>query len=211
MCYLLIIGDFQTVCPWGTQLTDFLPTKSDFSWEQIHFSSPKPGPHTSEFLYCACKAQDQKPQGRDGPVPRTCSEGGASHILSVSILALCSLPEDAPDSPGDASGFSRGCRTFLASPAAIYSRSNLTRQMLAISPFCALHPMLRYGAGGEEADAKCGCVLTLLGPGLSVSQCFTETQIQLLLLDLSFPWRVKVVSLLPCLSSERILKHLQPD
>lgn len=30
MCYLLIICDFQTLCPWGTQLTDFLPTKSDF-------------------------------------------------------------------------------------------------------------------------------------------------------------------------------------
>lgn len=100
MCYLLIICDFQTLCPWGTQLTDFLPTKSNSSWEQIHFSSPKPGPHTSEFLYCACKAQDQKPQGRDGPVPRTCSEGGASHILSVSIPVLCFLPEDAQAFPG---------------------------------------------------------------------------------------------------------------
>lgn len=173
MCYLLIIGDFQTLCPWGAQLTDFLPTKSDFSWEQIHFSSPKPGPRTREFLYCACKAQDQKPRGRDGSVPRTCSEGGASHILSVPIPVLCFLPEDAPDSPGDASGFPRGCRTFLASPAAIYSRRNLPKQMLAISPFHALHPVLRPGAGREEAAAKCGCVLPLPGPGLNVSLWFT--------------------------------------
>lgn len=186
MCSLLIIGDFQTLCPWGTQLTDFLPTKSDFSWEQIHFSSPKPGPRTSECLHCACKAQDQKPRGRDGPGPRTCSEGGASHILSVSIPVLCFLPEDAPDSSGDASGFPRGCSTFLASSEAIRCRINLPRQMLATSPFCALHPVLRPGAGGEEAAAKCGCILPLPGPGLSVSQCFTETQIQLLLLDFFF-------------------------
>lgn len=81
MCYLLIICDFQTLFPWGNQLTDFLLTKGDFTGEQIQFSSPKPGSHTSEFLYCVCKAHGQKPQDRNGPVPSTCSKGGASCFL----------------------------------------------------------------------------------------------------------------------------------
>lgn len=41
-------------------------------------------------------------------------------------------------------------------------------------PFCALHSVLRPGAGAEEAAAKHGCVLPVPGPGLSVSQRFTE-------------------------------------
>lgn len=31
MFYLLIIRDFQTLFPWGAQLTDFLLTKGDFT------------------------------------------------------------------------------------------------------------------------------------------------------------------------------------
>lgn len=134
MCYLLIICDFQTLFPWGTQCTDFLLTKGDFTGEQIHSSSPKPGSHTGEFLYCVCKAHSQKPQGGNGPVPSTCSEGGASCFES--LFWLC-FPREDP--PGGCIRFSHGVKRPPCSPAAIYTSNNLPRQTLALQPFP--HPL----------------------------------------------------------------------
>lgn len=125
------------------------------------------------------------------PRSETTGEGwpGAQDMLWRGCFTYSfSLYSGAVFSPRRCPGFPRGCSTFLASPAAIYSRNNLPRQMSAIRPFCALHLVLRPGAGGEEAAAKHGCVLPLPGPGLNLSQCcfqyFTENQIQLVLLDL---------------------------
>lgn len=82
-------------------------------------------------------------------------------------------------------------------------------------PFPCLSPHAQTWSRWRRSPCKAWIVLPLPGPGLNVSQCclqcFTENQIQLVLLDLSFPRRVKVVSLLPCWCSERTLKHLQPE
>lgn len=210
MCYLLIICDFQTLCPWGTLLTDFLPTKSDFSWEQIHFSSPKPGPHTSEFLYCACKAQDQKPQGRGGPVPRTCSAGCASHILPVYSGAVFS--------PRRCSWFPWWC-IRLSQGGVVPSLLRLQLSTAETTfpgrcwPSALLCPSLRAQTWSRCRRSCCKAWMCFTSPR-TWAECFPvlyREQFQLVLLDLSFPWRAKVVSLLPCLCSEWTLKHLQPE
>lgn len=136
MPYLLIICDCRTLFPRGTQITDFQLTKGGFTGEQVDFSSPKPGSHASESLSCECKAPGQKPQGRNGPVPSTCSEGDDASGIE-SLFWCCGFPQEISPSPGEAAlGFPVGCSTRFVSTAAIRSRNNLPRQTLALSvPF----------------------------------------------------------------------------
>lgn len=141
-------------------------------------------------------------------MPRTCSEGGASHTLSVSIPVLCFLPEDAQAFPGDVAPSS----LHLQPSTAETTFPGRCQPSGPSVPFTLCSDL-------EQVEKKLlqsmGCVLPVPGPGPNLSQCcfqyFIENQIQLVLLDLSFPWRLKVVSLLPCLCSERTLKHLQPE
>lgn len=73
-------------------------------------------------------------------MPRTCSEGGASHILPVSIPVLCFLPEDAPDSPGDASGFPRGVRYLPCFTCSHLQQKQLSQADVGHQPFLCPSP-----------------------------------------------------------------------
>lgn len=188
----------------------------------MHFSSPQPASHTSEFVHCVCKAHGQKTQGRSGPVPNTCSKGTALSLLCFSILVLCFPLEDVPASVAASPlvnkplltlwgmhylSFPWGVAPFLLHLQPPPPRTTTPGRCWGFSPFHTLYPVLRSGAGREEAAAEHGCVSPAPGPGLNASQhhlqCFTEDQTSLL-------WMLKVVSLLPCLCSERtcLLKHL---
>lgn len=89
-CYLLIICASQPLFPWGTRCTDFLLTKGDFTGEQTHFSSPKPGSRSSEFLHCARTAHGQKWQGRAGLALNMWPS--AQHVLPVSLCSAAVFP-----------------------------------------------------------------------------------------------------------------------
>lgn len=80
-------------------------------------------------------------------------------------------------------------------------------------PSALLCPSLRAQTWSRCRRSCCKAWMCFTSPR-TWAECFPalyREQFQLVLLDLSFPWRAKVVSLLPCLCSEWTLKHLQPE
>lgn len=95
MCYLLIICDFQTLCPWGTQLTDFLPTKSDFLENKFtsHLQSQAHTPVNSCIVHAKPKIRNHR-AGMARCPGRALK--GVLHIFFPSLFQCCVFSQKMP-------------------------------------------------------------------------------------------------------------------